>query len=276
MNTETGILLSDMDGNINNMNKLDYDTEYHVLEDVNELMPSECSILSDNENSSFYFETIKVLEKIINSADLRQWKDNASLNKSPDIINAKDKLAMEIMRIDDHSPDGKKNPYKAKARKAIKNLNFGDKARITTSLPTDLPTDEDHNYKNLYTSFQRTMRKHISKLKIYKSNYPDSKIIFLVVNETSGIYLEMTSKTKPTWVCAGRPHLFFCDNRFLNEFINTDLDYLIMYSPYCRFKTATSWSSLPELVILDVKRLANNKNLKRIDYDESRMISSEI
>lgn len=45
---------------------------------------------------------------------------------------------------------------------------FPNAKRFFMNAVTDLPTDEDHNYKNYYSSFQRTIRKHLLKLKDYK------------------------------------------------------------------------------------------------------------
>ena len=45
---------------------------------------------------------------------------------------------------------------------------FPNAKRFFMNAVIDLPTDEDHNYKNYYSSFQRTIRKHLLKLKNYK------------------------------------------------------------------------------------------------------------
>lgn len=96
------------------------------------------------------------------------------------------------------------------------------------------------------------------------------KTVFLVLNEASGIYLENVAFL----LC--KPHLIFLDNRFIKEFINSDLDYLILYSPYNHFKTLEEHQELPKAVIFDVKHLRKNKLLEFIDYDENKMISNEL
>lgn len=52
---------------------------------------------------------------------------------------------------------------------------FPNAKRFFMNAVTDLPTDEDHNFKNYYSSFQRTVRKHLLKLKDYKKNHPNKK-----------------------------------------------------------------------------------------------------
>lgn len=47
---------------------------------------------------------------------------------------------------------------------------FPNTKRFIMNVVTDLPTEEDHNYKFCYLSFQRTVRKHLSKIHEYKKN----------------------------------------------------------------------------------------------------------
>jgi len=252
-----------------------YANEQKILDEIHELEPSQCLILSDSEDSSNYIFTADVLETILNDSYLSFWKDNSKSQTPPDFVNDTHNLMMEVMRIDDHSADGKENPALKRERemhkelKAIKHLL--PNAQNNFCIPDiDLPTEIDHNYKNLYTSFQRTVRKHRRKIEKYRIYHPNKKMIFLVMNETSGIYFESYHGTK------GRPHLLFFDNRFLNEFVDYDIDYLIMYSPFNYHQTSGEHFNLPKLVIFDVKHLKNSKMMQFIDYDETRMKSNEL
>ena len=253
---------------------LDYDEEANILNDLHELKSKECLILSDKEMSPNYIKTASILDTILSDDYLSKWIDNSVSKFPPDFVNESDNLIMEVMRFDDHSSDGKTNPVLARERllskeaKDIKSLY--PNARLHIIAVTNLPTEEDHNYRFLYSGFQRTIRKHLSKLDTYKINYPNKETIFLVLNEASGIYLENVAFP----LC--KPHLIFLDNRFIKEFINSDLDYLILYSPYNHFKTLEEHQELPKAVIFDVKHLKKNKLLEFIDYDENKMISSEL
>lgn len=258
--------------------RLDYDIELNILEDINELDSKQCFIFSDEESSDNYFKTAKIIDGILNNEYLNKWVDNTKSQFPPDFINEEDSLLMEVMRIDDHSMDGKKNPNLSRQRsmrKEVDKMNemFPSVKRFVMNAVTDLPTDEDHNYKNYYSSFQRTVRKHLSKLEDYKKNHPNKKMIFLVADETSGIYFESITKNDE---CAyGKPHLVFLDRRFINEFIDSDLDYLILYCPYNHFNTIENHESLPKLTIFDIKNMKKNKIVPIYDYDETRMISCE-
>lgn len=258
--------------------KLDYDIELNILEDIHELDYSQCIIFSDKDGSSNYLVAEKIIKDILNGDYLNKWKDNTASQFPPDFINEEDSLIMEVMRIDDHSSDGKKNPNLSKQRSMSKKIEMmrnkmSNTQRCFMNVVTDLPTDEDHNYKNYYSSFQRTIKKHLSKLEKYKNNYPNKKTIFLVVDESSGIYVEAIVRNDMAVV--GMPHLVFLDRRFINEFIDSDLDYLIFYCPYKNFKTLGGCVELPKLIIFDIKNMKLNDCIPIHDYDESKMISSE-
>lgn len=88
--------------------KLDYDIELNILEDIHELDYSQCIIFSDKDGSSNYLVAEKIIKDILNGDYLNKWKDNTASQFPPDFINEEDSLIMEVMRIDDHSSDGKK------------------------------------------------------------------------------------------------------------------------------------------------------------------------
>lgn len=254
-----------------------YDNEQKILDEIHELEPSSCLILSDEIDSKNYQKTAEILETILSHDYLERWHNNSKSQLPPDFINDFDSLMMEVMRIDDHSSDGKNNPVLKKEKERYKELKsimhlFPNAKNVFCNPVTDLPTDEDHNYKFYYSSFQRTVRKHSSKIEKYRMNHPNKKLIFLVMDETSGIYFEIQDKSSHL----GRPHLPFFDNRFLNEFIDKDIDYLIFYSPFNHFETLQHHDELPHLVIFDVKHLNNSKMMQFIDYDESKMKSCEL
>ena len=254
-----------------------YDNEQRIIDEIHELERSSCLILSDDFESVNYQRTAQVLETIFAEDYLCRWKDNSKSQLPPDFINEIDSIMMEVMRIDDHSADGRNNPVLKREKEMHKEMEsmmhlFPNAKNVFCNPVTDLPTEEDHNYKFYYSSFQRTVRKHSSKIEKYRMNHPDKKLIFLVMDETSGVYFEaFDEKTS-----LGRLHLPFFDNRFLNEFIDKDIDYLIFYSPFNYFETFQHHDELPHLVIFDVKHLKNSKMMKFIDYDESKMKSCEL
>ena len=259
--------------------KLYYDEEYNILKDIHDLTPSECLIISDQEGTTAYDEAAKIIDDILSENGLSRWADNSKSKFPPDLINEQDLLAMEVMRVDDHSSNGKKNPVLAKQR-AMSEEARGLVEQMPNHPPliinaiTDLPTERDHNYRFYYSSFQRTLRKHLSKLPQYKENYPNSKIIFCVFDETSGVYFERATAMSD-FGAGGRIHLPFCDKRFLDEFMESDLDYLMWYIPYNHYETIGAHLTLPHLIIFDIKNAKKNPDFKRLDYDEKMMVSNE-
>ena len=147
---------------------------------------------------------------------------------------------------------------------------FPNAKKAICNAVTELPADKDHNYKNYYESFQRTVRKHASKTFKYKQNHPNKRLIFLVMDETSGIYFESKNDN------FGKPHYVFFDNKFIAEVISIDIDYLIWYIPYNYAETIRNNISLPHLIIYDVKNLKNSEMMQYIDYDETKMKSNEL
>ena len=258
--------------------KLYHDNEFNILKDVNELEPSECLIISDDEGTEKYYKAASIIDDILSDSGLEKWKDNSKSKFPPDLINEEDSLMMEVMRVDDHSPDGKKNPVLAKQREMSEEARpfveqFPKDVPLFINAVTDLPAEQDHNYKFYYSSFQRTLRKHLSKLEIYKKNHSNKRTIFLVFDETSGVYFEKASAENGQII--GRIHFPFFDTRFLNEFINSDLDFLMWYIPYNHYESAGGHLTLPRLILIDIKNARDGVILQRYEYDESKMISNE-
>lgn len=251
-----------------------FDDENKILDYLNRFETDECLIISDKIDSDNYKKTEKIIESLLDENYMNIWKDNSKSLLPPDFINKEDNIMMEVMRIDDHSSDGKNNPVLQKEKQMNKELNtlLGDLPKTVSVFcnpVTDLPTEIDHNYTNYYLSFQRVVRKHASKITKYRKNYPNKELIFLVMDETSGVYFESVNMLQ------SKLHLVFFDNRFVSEFIDLDIDYLIMFMPYNYFNTLEYHNELPHIVIFDIKHLKNGKMMKFIDYDEAKMISSE-
>lgn len=251
-----------------------FDNELMVLRDAHNLSSKQCLIVSDYVGSKNYSKTCQVLDTLLCDDYLDRWHDNSLSKFPPDLINEKDCLMMEVMRVDDHSSDGKKNPVLAEERKIYKEIEpflpaFPNLEMVHINAKTSLSTQVDHNYKNYYTSFQRTVRKHASKIAKYRENFPGKELIFFVMDETSGVYFEQILGNN------GRLHCVWFDTKFASKFTNIDIEYFIFYTPYNYFKTVEFHSDLPKLVIFDIKNLKNGKMMRYYEYDESKMISNE-
>ena len=186
----------------------------------------------------FIDETLVDLVDCFNSIhDEEKWKDwiNSSGKNElpPDFYNDKLKLMMDVMRIDDHAymdSNGKIiNPTLQKESKIYKQLRetFGEDCKIIINAPTDLSTEEDHNFIYYLNNFKRVVSKHNGAIENYRKNHPGYKTIFMVLDESSPyIYVKRKNRT------SGLLHLWFIDYNFISVINNIKADYVIWITPY--------------------------------------------
>ena len=213
----------------------------------------------------------------------KNWIDNSAKNAPPpDFYNDKEKLMLEVMRVDDHAFELKgkiQNPTNQKARKVEKDLkNKGildtfPQAELFINAPTDLPTDEDHNYRFYQENFKRIVDKHKSNISLYRENHPGYKIIFFVFDESS-MYCKVDEPNKVIKqgeMFEFESHYWFADKTFVDVFKNSDIDYLIWYAPYKWIKQEEAGLKLPMAYICDCNRVPNIT----VEYDPVYMMSVE-
>lgn len=215
----------------------------------------------------------------------RHWIDSSAKDAlPPDFYSDKYKLMIEVMRVDDHGfkKNGKyRNPtYEREQMLENEIRKYVDNERIFNSLEifivpnTGLPTEEDHNYKFYTENFQRTIGKHKKKIAKYKENHPGHKMIFYVFDESSAYFLaeDKNVKTpKPGEVVAGRAHFFWRDKAFLKVFMDSEIDYLIWFTPFKKIVTVGPYVDWPKVYFFDCKKGVENL----LDYDVERMVSVE-
>lgn len=188
----------------------------------------------------------------------------------PDFYNQKTFMMMDIMRIDDHGYVNERGRYinpvnqrESKLQKEIRESElfslFPNIQSVFVNAVTDLPTDEDHNFKFYFDNFKRTVEKHIESIPLYKKNHPGYNTVFFVFDESSGYVLAENEKQAKKGVKRGemfycQPYLHFLDKRFVEIFIDSEIDYLIWYSPYKHFES--DMPEIPTICIYDVKKLA--------------------
>lgn len=211
------------------------------------------------------------------------WIDSSGKgDPPPDFYNDAEMLMLEVMRVDDHGfQHGKKTKnenlhrqheiekeLRKKMGEVIKDVD------LIINAVTELPTSEDHNYSFYYNNFKRTVENHIKNIENYKRNHPDHAVVFFVYDESSA-YFECQRKTA---VCsrqgdAGRPHFWFLDKLFLDVFLNTEIDYLIWFTPYKWFERLEPPCDLPKACIFDCNNFPYEN--EAIEYCKDFMASSE-
>ena len=258
-----------------------YDNENDIVEHF-QMLSTESICLLTGET-----EEIKtIVSSILEDEGWKNWVDSSGKgDPPPDFYNDELKIMMEVMRADDHgfiSPTGKTvNPTRQRESEIMRELQekgFLDKfpnAKLFINAVTDLPTNEDHNYKYYRDNFVNTVQKHIKSIKRYKENHPGYKVVFFVFDEASA-YFEME---KPHCNIAmgerfeAEPHLWFLDKAFMDAFKNSEIDFLIWFTPY---KHCTAFSvedgtplDLPQAVVYDVKNMEIPLKEYNVDFMES-------
>ncbi len=249
----------------------DYDVEMNIIQDLFDVELNECCPLGD-KNMTRIEEMEKILLSIINEDSFKKnWYDNSkNTNAPPDFISENLSLCMDIMRVDDHSQGKGKNECRRLESKRHDELAsiFNNYERIYVNEQTGLEQNLDHNYSFYYKEFKRVIDKHIRRLKTYKNNYGTEKSLFLVADESSGTYYR---RKKGNY---GELHIFFYDKRFVESFIDSELDYLIWFAPYKFFETIPPKREYPTVVFYDIKGFRSRKN-ELIDYEENMMCINE-
>ena len=252
----------------------------------NECFIIECFQGVENSKVFFPFESKaaeNVFKQIHEINNWNRWTNSSSKSDlPPDFFCDEFCSMMEVMRVDDHTRLNDKgkytNPTNAKCselRKELKTMNVLPQILIINAI-TDLPTKEDHNFKFYLDSFIRVIEDHKSKIENYRKNHPGHKMIFFVFDESSA-YIKPENLADADIelhegdLILGRPHEHWRDKAFLEPIINSDIDFLIWYTPYKFCETDKGILELPEVCVFDIKAM----NFETKDYDPDVMVSYE-
>lgn len=242
------------------------------------------------DSSSVYFpvekeELVVIFEAIHSEKQWKRWKDSSGKSDPPPDFYCEDlKLMMDVMRVDDHAFINDKgkvdNPTNARESAIQKELKasgildgFPNIDSVFVNAITDLPTEQDHNYKFYKDNFIRTVEEHKRKIGLYKQNHPGFKTIFFIFDESSA-YVEAEQKPKDIYKgmpITGRLHYWFFDKAFLQRFMNSDIDYVIWFTPFKYMKSDCN-IVLPKVVFYDTQQKIEEEK----DYINDKMVSSEI
>lgn len=238
-------------------------------------------LLTENE------ESMKVFESIYNQENWKQWIESVGTSDPPpDFFSDTYMYMMDVMRVDDHSYKNKKgkvvNPTNIRIRELEKEvirsgiLDNCPNAELIINAYTDLPTDADHNYKYYTKNFTRVVESHKKSINLYKKNHPNYKVIFFIMDESSAYFkadsIENIEKERRIGgTTLGRPHFHFWDKNFICAFENSEIDYLIWYTPFKLINTLEGKLDLPKVCVFDLKEPVK----RSIEYDVNYMISAE-
>ena len=211
-----------------------------------------------------------------------QWVDSSSKSAPPpDFYNEKQRLMMEVMRVDDHAFEQENgritNPTiqreRIKEKELRRTLNLSPNTQLFINSPTDLPSLEDHNYLYYMSNFKRVVEKHKKQISCYRSNHLSHRLIFFIYDESS-MYCQ-TDTPNQTIKRGERVdglralHKWFYDKAFTDVFQNSGIDYLVWFTPNKKIEQTGSPIVLPLACVYD----CNQMNEQSIEYPPSYMMS---
>lgn len=239
-----------------------FDDENRIIEFFQESVKGSIGAWNNDD------EAISVLESIYSPVEWKNWTCCAGkADPPPDFFCEELKLMMDVMRVDDHAFENSRgktiNPVNQRESQIQKELiqagiyeAFPNVQAVFVNAVTNLPTKEDHNYQFYQNNFQRVIRKHIDSIAIYKENHPGYKTIFFVLDESSG-YVQVPPENAGTQFKQGQQYScmlyhHFADNRFLNTFIGSKIDFLIWFSPFKHFETNAPSELFPTTIVYNL------------------------
>lgn len=216
--------------------------------------------------------------KIINKIKNKKYWINSSAKDAmpPDFYNEKDKLMLEVMRVNDSEfeDNGKIINPEAKADRKLANelpkefqekIN-NDEIMLLAIGDTGLSTNENHGYKRYVESFNRTLIKHIKHINNYRKNHQGYKLIFYIYDESRAYGLNEEQINILTYkegdICLCSPHICFFDEKMIKILINQNIDYVIWYTPYKKYLCENE-EDIPKLCIYDIKKMKNTFKFKK-------------
>lgn len=240
-----------------------FDKENEIIEYFQTIVsPPEVALIPEND------EMERVFQSISDEESWSKWTDTSGKNDPPpDFYCDEYGLMMDVMRVDDHgyiSEKGKTvNPTLTRERAVTKELQENGildqfpGAKLHLLVDTKLSTEEDHNYRFYRDNFVRTVEAHKKKIHRYRENHPNCKVIFFVFDESSA-YMEPLRKTnnpvKGQLHC-GRVHVWFNDSAFIKVLKDSDIDYLVWFTPYKMIEFLGKGLELPRAVVYNIKEL---------------------
>jgi len=260
-----------------------FDNENEIIAHFQSVQTLEVALIPPNDS-----QCEQVFLAITKENQWQLWKDSSGKgDPPPDYYSDPLHLMMDVMRVDDHGHIGKNgksiiNPTLQRESAVMRELTEKGvfeafpNAKPYLIVDTQLPTKEDHNYTFYRDSFVRTIESHKKKIALYKRNHPEHKVIFFVFDESSP-YMETLEKKQNYSLgekVACQPHWWFYDEAFISAITNSEIDYLVWYTPYkhCDLFVGDDQIELPKATIIRVKGIT----IPTIRYNADLMESTEV
>lgn len=195
-------------------------------------------------NSSVYAKSKKEqnLAKKVSQSD---WTDNT--DSRPDFIT--DDIMIEMFEVDDivTKKKGRENPQRKADARALREVEqlikqfpeeaFANNLKIIAHGDTRYNAIDDsfspddskshHNYRAYLKNFQRVSQKHLDSVEAYRENYPNKKLGFLIIDDSTFYITEKQFETQRVSTKEVFLTYPFFDKNFMKLFIKTKVDFII-------------------------------------------------
>lgn len=159
---------------------------------------------------------------------------------TPDFYNDKQKIMMEVMRVDDTSKKNKKGKWvnltRSQEQKLLKKYNIeniknDNDLTVVLDVNTQLDSKQDHNYLFYKKNFLAVVDKHKQHIENYRKNHPGYKLIFFICDESNEYFSNKRKKNSKYGEIFTYFHNRYKDKEFVECIKSLDIDYLVWYTP---------------------------------------------
>ena len=254
-----------------------FDSEKRIIEQLQSVNISDISFVN------YSFPLIRFFLSFVSSRCFDNWTDNSSnTNNPPDYINSKEKLMLEIMRVDDH--EGGVNHPNALESKAYYRLEKSMREHgktlegLTVFINPSLDNSSPNNHLIYLSNLRRIVEKHAKRISTYRKEHTGYKLGFLIFDE-SPAYVETKSKYDGALhpgdvICSVRPYHALYDKNILDYLLQFDIDYVIWMTPY-KLIPDNPKKAFKEVYLLDVGKARKKAIRNPIEYNYENLICIE-
>lgn len=208
-----------------------YETEWSIFQNI---IATEELIYTKSKSEKILFHQLRQ----------ERWIDNT--DSRPDFVS--EKFMIELFEVDDivTSKKGSNNPQRKADARALRTVEefmkrfpagtFSENVKViahgdTRYNPlTDSFTPDDsfehHNYEAYLNNFKRITQKHLDSVSAYRTNFPDKKLGFMILDDST-YYVLNNQLQKPVTGKQILYNLSFFDKNFMKLFIKSDVDFIV-------------------------------------------------
>lgn len=256
------------------------ETEWDIFQSI---LATENMIYAKSKSEKTLFHQLKQ----------EKWSDNT--DSRPDFVS--EKFMIELFEVDDivTTKKGSNNPQRKADARALRTAKefmnhfpdgtFSENVKVvahgdTRYNPiTESFTPEEsfnhHNYAAYLNNFKRITQKHLDSIPSYRTNFPDKKLGFMILDDST-FYVLKNQFQKSVNAKQILYNLPIFDKNFMNLFIKSDIDFILWAfdNKYIYTKQSQHGQGLfaPQLAIIEKENFYIKKS-KYFQVDE--MVSLE-